>query len=73
MSKKASKNQRELKVYAKYAFSKYGKASILPEIRLKGVWVRNWGFECGNEVQIIKAGNGIIIRNNKNPLFVIRL
>jgi hypothetical protein len=73
MSKKASKNQRELKVYTKYAFSRYGKATVLPEIRLKGNWVREFGFECGNTIEILKVDKNLIIRNAKNVLEKIRL
>jgi hypothetical protein len=73
MSKKASKNQRELKVYTKYVLSRCGKASILPEIRLKGHWVKEWGYNCGNIVNVLKAGDSIIIRNQNVPIPTVRL
>lgn len=73
MSKKASKNQRELKVYTKYASSKYGKASILPEIRLKGNWLRNSGFECGAEINVLCDESWLVIRNRQNKIPTVRL
>lgn len=73
MSKKASKDQRKLKVYTKYAFSKFGKPSIFPEIRLKGYWVDEWGYNCGDKIRLIKAGDCIIIKNTKSQLIRIRL
>ena len=73
MRKKATKDQRELKVYTKYALSKYGKASVLPEIRLKGNWVSEIGFTCGDKITIFENGNTILIRNKKDSLSVIIL
>lgn len=73
MSKKLSKDQRELKVYTKYAFSKFGEPSVLPEIRLRGQWVLKWGFNCGNRVKIFKNDDSIIIKNLVSPLPIIYL
>lgn len=68
MSKKVSKDQREMKVYTKYAFSRYGNPSIQPEIRLKGNWVKQWGFNCGDSVSVFRGCGLILIRSNSYPL-----
>lgn len=73
MKKAKPKLKRTLKVYTKINFSIYGKPSVLPEIRLKGNWLREWGFECGDNVKIVKSGHAIMILNTINPLPIIRL
>lgn len=73
MSKKASKDQRELKVYSKYAFQAFKSPSILPEIRLKGNWLSKWGYNCGDVISVIKVGDSILIRNGNKSLPVVVL
>ena len=68
-----SKKIRSLKVYSRYNNPYFKENSILPEIRLKGLWLKKWGFDCGNEIHIIKTEYGIIIRdkNQKPPTIVL--
>lgn len=57
-----TKENRKLKVYAKFAKS-FKTASLNPEIRLTGKWVKEWGFKCGSEITVKKLENGIILIN----------
>lgn len=73
MSKKASKNQRELKVYTKYTTAKFRKAEIVPEIRLKGKWLKTWGYGTGDSICIKRIGDNILILNKIANVPIIRL
>ncbi len=44
----------------------------MPEIILKGNWLKEWGFNTGNELLILKTKFGIKIIN-KNEVAVIVL
>ena len=68
-----SKKIRSLKVYARYNNPSFKESSILPEIRLKGIWLKNWGFSDGTEIYVIKTEYGIIIRdkNQKPPTIIL--
>lgn len=68
-----SKRIRCLKVYARYNNPSFKKSSILPEIRLKGLWLKKWGFACGTEINVIKTEYGIMIRDKTKKLPVIVL
>jgi hypothetical protein len=70
---KNKQNHRELKVYTKYYQPFYKKQEIVPEIRLKGVWLSKWGYNCGDLVKITRLENSIIIQNLNSPLPVITL
>ena len=73
MKKKETKKQRKLKVYSKYSTDFYRKVKILPEIRLKGVWLKKLGYECGDEIMIYSIESAIIIRNSKKIIHTIIL
>lgn len=64
---------RSLKVYSRYSNPSFKKSSILPEIRLKGLWLKKWGFACGTEIDVVKTEYGIIIKdkNQKAPVIVL--
>lgn len=72
MKNKRHKKLRTLKVYTKLTIPQLTPISILPEIRLTGNWLKDWGFNCGNEIKVIKTKFGISIINNKQEIpFVI--
>lgn len=72
MNKRTTKTTRELKVYTRCNNPIYARRSLLPEICLKGSWLRKWGFDCGNEIKVIKTKFGISIVNCKVEIpFVI--
>lgn len=60
MANKSKTNKRNLKVYGK-CVKPYKYNSINPEIRLTGKWVKEWGFNCGNEITVRNIKKGIII------------
>ena len=53
--------QRHLKVYQKYIPRSYYGHVIFPEIRLCGKWLRDMGFDCGQNVTVRHEKNKIII------------
>jgi len=65
--------KRTLKVYSRFIIPSFGKAVLLPEIRLTGNWLRKWGFECGTTINVIKTEGGIIIRSSTQSPPVIHL
>ena len=73
MNKNNPKDKRKLKVYTRYSTDVNRKVKILPGIRLKGEWLSNWGFECGDEIAVLNIGRAIIVRSGKEKLPVIRL
>lgn len=72
MKKRNTKAIRNLKVYTRCNNPIYSKRSLLPEICLKGNWLKGWGFDCGNEIKVIKTKFGISIVNCNGEIpFVI--
>lgn len=55
---------RTLKIYKKHRTSRW-KVTIVPEIRLEGKWLKELGFEEGNEIQIEQHQSKLIIRTRK--------
>jgi toxic protein SymE len=53
-----SKKVRQLKVYGNSG--KWCKEP--PEIRLKGKWLQDLGFECGDNIEVKCASGKLIIR-----------
>jgi toxic protein SymE len=49
--KSSNKQKRQLKIYSKYLF-RTGNDIIVPEIRLCGKWLREYGFHRGQTVII---------------------
>jgi len=56
---------RTLKVYSRFIIPSFGRARILPEIRLTGKWLEKWGIKSGEEIKVIKTECGIYIRRDK--------
>lgn len=68
MDKKPTKTERQLKVYYRYGNIPHLENSILPEIKLKGVWLKEWGFDIGTEIIVSKTQYGLtIIKKNEYP------
>lgn len=57
---------RTLKVYSRFIIPTFGRAIILPEIRLTGKWLEKWGIKSGEQIKVIKTECGIYIRSGKN-------
>ncbi len=55
---------KTLKVYSKYQRRKYGYARI-PEIRLCGKWLKDLGFNIGDEITIEVYAKSVMISNQK--------
>lgn len=53
--------QRRIKVYEKYIPRTYHQYVVFPEIRLCGKWLRDMGFNCGQNVTVRHEKNKIII------------
>ena len=53
--------QRQLKVYYKHFDRAYSQSVTFPEIRLCGKWVKEAGFDCGEEIIISHEKGKIII------------
>lgn len=53
------KKEKTMKVYA---ISTYPNYKVVPQIRLQGEWVRNIGFEEGNEISVEYSEKKIVIR-----------
>ena len=52
---------RKLKIYQKYQSRDWNKYKIVPVIRLEGKWLRELGFEIGNEIEIKQEMNKLTI------------
>lgn len=59
--KSSNPSERRLKVYGKYLPRAWYGYALMPEIRLCGKWLREAGFECGDEVTVKCLGNKIEI------------
>ncbi len=55
---------RSLKVYARFNDTPSKINEKIPEIRLKGNWLKKWGFDSGKNIKVLKTEYGIIISNN---------
>lgn len=53
-------SHRRIKIQPKYIIRKYDK-TIVPEILLKGKWLEEAGFKPGQNVQIEKRKNKLVI------------
>jgi len=53
-------NSKRLKVYTAYQAGSY-KMMPVPEIRLKGKWLKEIGFEEGNTIKVQQRKNKITI------------
>lgn len=72
MKKQNTKTIRKLKIYTRLSNPKYSQPVLIPEILLKGNWLKKWGFECGDEIKIVKTKVGISIINSKEGIqFVV--
>jgi toxic protein SymE len=58
------KNKRILKIYAKHKISINKRYITVPEIKLSGKWLKDWGFQDGQLVLITCEENRIIITLN---------
>lgn len=73
MNKRTTKNTRKLKVYTRCNNPIYARRSLLPEICLKGNWLKKWGFDCGDEIHVFRTKFGIIISKTQNDIKTIVL
>ncbi|HRD40331.1 MAG TPA: hypothetical protein PLC65_17010 [Bacteroidia bacterium] len=64
---------RTLKVYSRFIIPSFGRARILPEIRLTGKWLEKWGINSGEEIKVIKVEGGIYIRYGTQEPPIIEL
>ena len=72
MNKRFTKKIRNLKVYTRCNNPIYSKRKLLPEICLKGNWLKDWGFDCGSEIHVIRTKLGItIVKKELLPIIVI--
>lgn len=62
----SKKGKRQLKIYPKYIQRK-SIIVIVPEIRLQGKWLKEYGFNHGQSVMIVCEEEQIIITLNKLP------
>ena len=56
---------RILKIYSKFRYRRWGDNYTVSEIRLEGQWLKQLGFEQGNEVLIEQENNKLIITVRK--------
>lgn len=62
---------RTLKVYDK-TLSRggnvmYGRYDVVyPEIRLMGQWLADWGFEPGQQIEVMQEENRLVIRHARS-------
>lgn len=61
--KSSQPTERQLTVYRKFLPRVYQYA-VMPEIRLCGKWLKEAGFECGDEVTVRCFGNKLEITLN---------
>ncbi|MCE7072498.1 SymE family type I addiction module toxin [Dyadobacter sp. CY327] len=59
--------ERHLTVYSKHVPRAWHQYVIMPEIRLRGKWLLDAGFECGDEVTVRCFGNKLEITLNPLP------
>jgi len=59
-NQKEQSSTRHLTVYASYRRNT-NKFKVVPELRLKGQWLKNLGYAPGTRVQITHQGNQLII------------
>ncbi len=57
--------KRHLKVYHKHFDRAYAQSVTFPEIRLCGKWVKDIGFDCGQDITISHQRNKIIITKSQ--------
>jgi len=58
------KNIRQLKIYKKF-INQSNKISVVPEIRLSGKWLKEYGFKQGDSISVVCETEEIIIRLKK--------
>lgn len=68
MKNKRTKKVRTLKVYTKLIIPQFAKVSIMPEIRMTGNWLKDWGFNCGNEIKVVKTKIGLLVINKDDSV-----
>ena len=54
-----------MKVYYKYFSRAFYKIVIFPEIRLAGKWLKETGFDCGDNIMVWHKKDKIIITKYK--------
>ena len=52
---------RKLKIYQKHQPRDWNKYVAVPEIRLEGKWLRELGFEIGDQIEIKQQKNKLTI------------
>lgn len=57
---------RKMTVCSHYLQRKYSTGCEVPEIRLRGKWLMEAGFEVGNAVKITISEDGLMISVNKD-------
>jgi len=55
------KRFRILKVYSKFRYRRWGNNYTVPEIRLEGQWLTQFGFEIGKEITVEQHKNKLTI------------
>ena len=60
------KNQRMLRVGYKYQNRAFQQMVMIPEIKLTGKWLKESGFEEGQNVKVVVQKNKLIITPDKN-------
>lgn len=56
-----SKNRR-IKLQPKTRNLSYGSQKIVPELRINGNWLLDYGFKAGEHVEILASENQLIIK-----------
>ena len=59
--------KRILKIYSKY-FASCNGFFILPEIRLCGKWLKNLGFNNGQNITVMTENERIVIMSSKKKI-----
>ena len=54
---------RQMKVYTRYWNPEFKEDGKYPEIKLRGNWLKDAGFNCGDSIQIIVRQNSLEIIN----------
>jgi hypothetical protein len=66
--------KRILRIYPKYVYRKYSPSAFVSEIRLKGNWLHDWGFQIGEFIKVKRLHKGVlIIKNNSAEVPIIEL
>ena len=59
--KRQQNGKRQLKVYYKHFDRAHAPSVTFPEIRLCGKWVRDTGFDCGQDITVSHKKDKIVI------------